>query len=177
MAEEIIRDIEDQEEEVQSPEEVLRDLKENSVPKTEYDKLQTKYNKLFRDVAEGRAAQSEEEESRPTAAEAKKHAEELIKELGNADHMDPCQRAEKLCEIDDYYREYEGKSIFEASKAQTTLEAKETADSADNVRRLLDAAIEESEGDGPSFAAFIGRHLNGGEDTNNPSKSRIDRRI
>jgi hypothetical protein len=151
----------EQEQEVtKTPEEALQELKENTVPKEDYNKLEKKYNKLFSDVAGGKYAPGIDN-TEPTAEEKKKRTEDLMKNLADGKITGPVERTKALCEIDDYYRETQGKSIFEPSYGAPT---KDTEESADNLRDILDQALEKADGSDSVFVAAINQRLAGPDD-------------
>lgn len=151
---------EQEQEKNKTPEEALQELKENTVPKEDYNKLEKKYNKLFSDVAEGKYAPGIDH-TEPTPEEAKKRTEDLIKNLANGKIKGPVERTKALCEIDDYYRETQGKSIFEPSYGAPT---KDTEESADNLRDILDQALEAADGSDSVFVAKVNQRLAGPDD-------------
>lgn len=132
-----------------TPEEVLEDLKQNTVPKEDYDKLVAKYNKLFYDVATGKQIEGEQEDISQRELDA-------IKALQKKELHTPLEHIDALLTIDEAERQKGHRSIFLPSEGEPN---EATVDSADKVRALLIKARDQSEGSNEVTVAIIGNSL------------------
>ena len=132
-----------------TPEEILEDLKRNTVPKEDYEKLVGKYNKLFYDVANGRQIEGEQKDLHTSALEA-------IKRIQNKELHTPREHIDALLTIDADMRGRGQRSIFLPSEGEPN---EATVDSTDRVRALLQKALDQSDGSDEIAAAIIGNSL------------------
>ena len=139
-----------------SPEEVLVQMKENMVPKEEAQKWQSKYNELFRSVANGTFS-GEDKVPEKTEEEKKADFEGKIKRLGDCTNkMYPLDMFQTMLDIDDYLTSHGQRSGFAPSEGEITPEI-ET--SCEKTRDLLRTVIERSEGSNEVALAYLGNHL------------------
>ena len=139
-----------------SPEEVLVQMKENMVPKEEAQKWQSKYNELFRSVANGTFS-GEDKLPEKTEEEKKADFEGKIKRLGDSTNkMSPLDMFQTMLDIDDYLTSHGQRSGFAPSEGEITPEI-ET--SCEKTRDLLRTVIERSEGSNEVALAYLGNHL------------------
>ena len=139
-----------------SPEEVLVQMKENMVPKEEAQKWQSKYNELFRSVANGTFS-GEDKVPEKTEEEKKADFEGKIKRLGDSTNkMSPLDMFQTMLDIDDYLTSHGQRSGFAPSEGEITPEI-ET--SCEKTRDLLRTVIERSEGSNEVALAYLGNHL------------------
>ncbi len=136
------------EEIVPTPEEVLQDLQQNSVPREEAEAWKQKYFKLFRDVASGHRPEQE------TDHEAEFKA--AIKAVQQKEVHTPLEHINALLTVDDYMTEKGQRSIFLPSMGDVT---EDMVRSAERVRALLEKARDQSEGSNEVAVALIGNAL------------------
>lgn len=136
-------------EETQTPEEVLADLKANSVPKKDYEALQAKYNNLFRMKANGTFA---EETYEKTEAEKVKEFNENVMNIKNKKTTGSYEQMKSLVEIDDYYKEKTGKSIFAPSRGDLDDDGVKTCEA---LHDLLKNCVDISEGSNEVASAYF----------------------
>ena len=136
------------EEVIPTPEEVLQDLQQNSVPREEAEAWKQKYYKLFRDVASGHRPEQETDlESDFKAA---------IKSIQQKEAHTPLEHINALLTVDDYMTEKGQRSIFLPSMGDVT---EDMVRSAERVRALLEKARDQSEGSNEVAVALIGNAL------------------
>lgn len=137
-----------------SPEEVLRQMRENMVPREEAQEWENKYNKLFQSVANG-TFQKEEE---PLSEEDKRKAfEDNIKTMTGEASVKPLDFFKNLVDFDDYLLEHGERSCFAPSSG--TIDAA-IENSCEQVHNLLATVIEESNGNNEIALAVLGNYLN-----------------
>lgn len=136
------------EEVIPTPEEVLQDLQQNSVPKEEAEAWKQKYFKLFRDVASGNRPEPE--------ADHKADFDAAVKAIKQKEAHTPLEHIDALLKIDDYVTEQGQRSIFLPSIGDVN---EETSRSAERVRALLEKARDQSEGSNEVAIAIIGNAL------------------
>ena len=137
-----------------SPEEVLKQMRENMVPREEAQEWENKYNKLFQSVANG-TFQKEEE---PLSEEDKRKAfEENVKTMTGEASVKPLDFFQNLVDFDDYLLEHGERSCFAPSSG--TIDAA-IENSCEQVHSLLTTVIEESHGNNEIALAVLGNYLN-----------------
>lgn len=137
-----------------SPEEVLKQMRENMVPREEAQEWENKYNKLFQSVANG-TFQKEEE---PLSEEDKRKAlEENVKTMTGEASVKPLDFFQNLVDFDDYLLEHGERSCFAPSSG--TIDAA-IENSCEQVHNLLTTVIEESHGNNEIALAVLGNYLN-----------------
>ena len=137
-----------------STEEVLRQMRENMVPREEAQEWENKYNKLFQSVANG-TFQKEEE---PLSEEDKRKAfEDNIKTMTGEASVKPLDFFKNLVDFDDYLLEHGERSCFAPSSG--TIDAA-IENSCEQVHNLLATVIEESNGNNEIALAVLGNYLN-----------------
>lgn len=146
--------MEDQENVVmQTPEEMVEELRATMVPKEELEAMTNKYNNLFKNYIQG--SKNSEENS----AKVDKEAEyiEAIKFLGDKSKPKTnLQHAEALLKIRDYRMEKGEQDIF---LAQSGTPSQEDVQSAENVAELMEDAIVFANGSDDVFRAYLNEHL------------------
>lgn len=139
--------------EIETPEDILKDLKENSVPKEKYDELSQKYNKLFKDVAE-RTFTSEKQEPEKSEEEQRKEYERNIKLIGGQNNqVSDIEHARALLAIRDYRLAHGLGELF--------------PDEPETMTEILKESIETADGNNEIFLASIGQYLKDGVAQNN----------
>lgn len=136
------------EEVIPTPEEVLQDLQQNSVPKEEMEAWKNKYFKLFRDVAEGKRPEPE--------TDHKAEFDAAVKAIKLKEAHTPLEHIDALLKVDDYVTEQGQRSIFLPSQGDVD---EATSRSAERVRALLEKARDQSEGSNEVAVAIIGNAL------------------
>ena len=133
-----------------TPEEILEDLKANTIPKEEYDKLLSRYNKLFYDVANDRRTEEAEKTSKRDLAAA------AIRGIQKKELHTPLEHIDALLKVDDFMLENGQRSIFLPSEGEPN---EATVESANKVRELLKKVKLQSEGSNEVATALIGNSL------------------
>lgn len=138
-----------------SPEEILAEMKANMVPKEKLEEAESKYRKLFKEVANGVQHFGEEE---PVKTEKEKYEDfkEGIVMLNDHKMSKPVQHFAKLLEIDDYQREHGKRSIFEPSIGDRT---EDVISSADKAREVIQYALDNCNGSDEIFTAQLQNSL------------------
>ena len=143
-------------EQVPTPEQVLVEMRENMVPKEEAQKWQTKYNELFRSVANG-SFSGEDKPQEKSEEEKKADFEATVKRLGNASNKaTPLELFQAMLDVDDYLTSHGQRSGFAPSEGEITPEIE---NSCEKTRELLESVIEQSEGSNEVALAYLGNHL------------------
>lgn len=147
-------------EETKTPEEVLKDLKKNTVPKEQFEELQKRYNKLYSDTANGLFAENEEEESKPDEAELKKQFEETIRQMNAHEVRGSYQQMRNLLAIDDYRRAHGERSAFAPSRGELS-----TADenACDSMHDILKYCVDNCGGSDEVASAMFANSLSYGK--------------
>ena len=154
MTNENEKNIPNEEDSSLSPEEVLKKMRENMVPREEAQEWENKYNKLFQSVANG-TFQKEEE---PLSEEDKRKAfEENVKTMTGEASVKPLDFFQNLVDFDDYLLEHGERSCFAPSSG--TIDAA-IENSCEQVHNLLTTVIEESHGNNEIALAVLGNYLN-----------------
>ena len=154
MTNENEKNIPNEEDSSLSPEEVLKQMRENMVPREEAQEWENKYNKLFQSVANG-TFQKEEE---PLSEEDKRKAlEENVKTMTGEASVKPLDFFQNLVDFDDYLLEHGERSCFAPSSG--TIDAA-IENSCEQVHDLLTTVIEESHGNNEIALAVLGNYLN-----------------
>ena len=139
-----------------SPEEVLVKMKENLVPKEEAQKWQSKYNELFRSVANGTFS-GEDKVPEKTEEELKAEFDSNIKTLTDTSKsIRPLDMFQKMLEVDDYLTSHGGRSCFAPSTGDI---APEIDASCTKMRSLLESVIAQADGSDEIALAYLGNHL------------------
>ena len=136
------------EENVPTPEEVLQELQQNSVPKEEAEAWKQKYFKLFRDVANGNRPEPEADHEADFNA--------AVKAISQKEAHTPLEHIDALLTVDDYETEKGHRSIFLPSQGDID---ESMIRSAERVRALLEKARDQSEGSNEVAVAIIGNAL------------------
>jgi len=131
---------------VPTPEEVLVDMRQNYVPKSELENVQRKYNELFSQVANGFTP---EEEEKPLTDEQKKQQfEENIRAFKECKEEGLCEQVKRSLAIDDYWMETHGESSY----------GKEDGEA---MRQILSTAVERADGNDKVCAELISQQISG----------------
>ena len=142
------------EQEQKTPEQILAEMKENMVPKEEAEKWQSKYNELFRNVANGTFTK----EDKPISEEDKRKAFEAnVREMTGESSVKPLDFFKNLVDFDDYLIEHGERSCFAPSSG--TIDAA-IENSCQQVHDLLTTVIDESQGNNEIALAVLGNYLN-----------------
>ena len=139
-----------------SPEEVLVQMKENMVPKEEAQKWQSKYNELFRSVANGTFS-GEDKVPEKTEEELKAEFDSNIKTLTDTSKsIRPLDMFQKMLEVDDYLTSHGERSCFAPSTGDIT---PEIDTSCKKMHSLLESVIAQADGSDEIALAYLGNHL------------------
>ncbi len=141
-------------EQEQTPEQVLLEMRETMVPREEAEKWQSKYNELFRNVANGTFTK----EDKPLSEEDKRKALEAnVKQMTGESSVKPLDFFKNLVDFDDYLLEHGERSCFAPSSG--TIDAA-IENSCQQVHDLLTTVIDESQGNNEIALAVLGNYLN-----------------
>ena len=139
-----------------SPEEVLVQMKENMVPKEEAQKWQSKYNELFRSVANGTFS-GEDKVPEKTEEEKKAEFDSNIKILTDTSKsLRPLDMFQKMLDVDNYLTSHGGRSCFAPSTGDITPEIDA---SCTKMHDLLESVIAQADGSDEIALAYLGNHL------------------
>lgn len=144
-------------EQVPTPEQVLVEMRETMVPKEEAQKWQTKYNELFRSVANG-SFSGEDTPAPKTEAELKADYEANLKALADTSKsMRPLEMFQRMLDVDDYCINHGERSAFAPSTGEY---GQDIANSCDKMHSLLESVIAQADGSDDVALAYLGNHLN-----------------
>ena len=153
-----------------SPEEVLVQMKENMVPKEEAQKWQSKYNELFRSVANGTFS-GEDKVPEKTEEELKAEFDSNIKTLTDTSKsIRPLDMFQKMLEVDDYLTSHGERSCFAPSTGDIT---PEIDTSCKKMHSLLESVIAQADGSDEVALAYLGNHLSEPVGMSRPNTRRI----
>lgn len=142
-------------EQVPTPEQVLVEMREKMVPREEADKWQSKYNELFRSVANGTF--SGEDKVEKTEDELKAEFDSNIKRLTDTSKsLRPLEMFQKMLDVDDYLTSHGERSCFAPSTGDITPEIDA---SCTKMRDLLESVIAQADGSDEVALAYLGNHL------------------
>lgn len=129
--------------------EALKKMRENTVPKAEYDKLKADNKKLLDAFVNGEDLEKPEEK--------KKTEDELLKSIYEAkgSNMELAQDIVELYDI----KKAQGKNIFVGSRYSNTVEQNAAEADAEEAVQYLRNALEQSDGDPAVFQAMFGSKL------------------
>lgn len=140
---------------VPTPEQVLVEMRETMVPREEADKWQTKYNELFRSVANGTF--SGEDKVEKTEDELKAEFDSNIKRLTDTSKsLKPLEMFQKMLDVDDYLTSHGERSCFAPSTGDITPEIDA---SCTKMHDLLESVIAQADGSDEVALAYLGNHL------------------
>ena len=123
----------------------INNLRQNSVPRTDYDKLKAENQQLLDSLVNGTEIEVPEEEKRPLA--------DLRKELFAKDaDFSNLEYAERVLELRDRVLEEEGVDVFVAQNTEDPQGAKE---SAERVANTLRECIQRANGNSNIFTAEL----------------------
>lgn len=132
--------------------EALKEMKENYIKKTEYEKIRKDRDKLIEMVKEGETIKAEPVEAEPTV-------EELRKELfsGTLDNLTYAEKALQLrAKLIEEHGEGADPFVPEGLKTNFTKEDKEKAEA---LAEVLQQCIDEAEGDPGVFQAKLNNRI------------------
>ena len=139
-----------------SPEEVLVQTKENMVRKEEAQKWQSKYNELFRSVANGTFS-GEDKVPEKTEEESKAEFDSNIKTLTDTSKsIRPLDMFQKMLDVDNYLTSHGERSCFAPSTGDITPEIDA---SCTKMHSLLESVIAQADGSDEIALAYLGNHL------------------
>ena len=142
-------------EQVPTPEQVLVEMRETMVPREEADRWQTKYNELFRSVANGTF--SGEDKVEKTEDELKAEFDSNIKRLTDTSKsLRPLDMFQLMLDVDDYLTSHGERSCFAPSTGDITPEIDA---SCTKMHDLLESVIAQADGSDEVALAYLGNHL------------------
>lgn len=144
-----------QEEYVPTPEEVLIEMKQNTVSKSDYDQVVNKYNDLFRRIANGEMT-NEQEQPSVSEEELTKHFEDTIRRFKSRQISGTLDSIEGLLEVDDYCLRHGQRSCFLPTIGEIT---DELQNSRDNTRAMLEYVRDNADGDDELASSLLSKSL------------------
>lgn len=153
MAEEI----NNTEEKIMTPEEVLVTMQQNTVPKSEYEEMRDKYYKLFQSVANGGTLG--EEKKVETEEDKAKRFNESVKAIATKEKHGTVAQFNNLIEMHDYLTSHGKRSCFAPSKGEVT-DADE--DAYQNLRDLMEESVNASNGDDTACSTYFASRISYG---------------
>lgn len=144
------------EEKVLTPEEILVEMEKNTVPKSEYDELEQRYNKLFQQRANGLVLP--EEEKPKSEEELKAEFVNVVKDFKNHDNHGTIAHMKSLLAADDYLTSHGRRSLFAPSEQEIN---SDTQAFVSDLHDLISDAIEVGDGDNDMAATYFAKHLTG----------------
>lgn len=140
---------------VPTPEQVLVEMRETMVPREEADKWQSKYNELFRSVANGTF--SGEDKVEKTEDELKAEFDGNVKRLTDTSKsLRPLDMFQLMLDVDDYLTSHGERSCFAPSTGDITPEIDA---SCTKMHDLLESVIAQADGSNEVALAYLGNHL------------------
>lgn len=150
-------EINNQEEKVMTPEEVLVTMQKNTVPKSDYEEMRDKYYKLFQSVANGGTLG--EEQKAETEEDKAKRFNESVKAIATKEKHGTVAQFNNLIEMHDYLTSHGKRSCFAPSKGEVT-DADE--DAYQNLRDLMEESVNASNGDDTACSTYFASRISYG---------------
>jgi hypothetical protein len=129
--------------------EALKKMRENTVPKADYEKLKADNKKLLDAFVNGEDLEKPEEK--------KKTEDELLKSIYEAKGSN-MELAQDIVELYDM-KKAQGKNIFVGSRYSNTVEQNAAEADAEEAVQYLRNALEQSDGDPTVFQAMFGSKI------------------
>lgn len=129
--------------------EALKKMRENTVPKADYEKLKADNKKLLEAFVNGEDLEKPEDK--------KKTEDELLKSIYEAKGSN-MELAQDIVELYDM-KKAQGKNIFVGSRYSNTVEQNAAEADAEEAVQYLRNALEQSDGDPTVFQAMFGSKL------------------
>ena len=133
----------------------VTELKNNTVPKADFDKLQNQYNHLFGEYIKGKKDDNDFIKE-PTEEDLKKQYLKNCEELANDKHMSNIEKAKRYLSIRDYRLSQGLGDIFLPQAGQPS---QDDVEKAENQAILMQDAISQSEDSDLRYNAYITDHL------------------
>lgn len=134
-----------------TPEEIISELKENTVPKNKYEELEKRHNKMMAEWANGKNLSETEEKPVPIGQQR----EELFGNKRNKD-MTNLEFWERSLKLRKSVMEETGQDIFVAENVATA----ESYESAEKVADVVQQCIDAAKGDSNVFTNELQRRTN-----------------
>ena len=150
-------EINNQEEKVMTPEEVLVAMQQNTVPKSEYEEMRDKYYKLFQSVANGGTLG--EEKKVETEEDKAKRFSESVKAIATKEKHGTVAQFNNLIEMHDYLTSHGKRSCFAPSKGEIK-DADE--DQFQALRDLMEESVNASNGDDTACSTYFASRISYG---------------
>lgn len=150
-------ELNNQEEKVMTPEEVLVTMQKNTVPKSDYEEMRDKYYKLFQSVANGGTLG--EEQKAETEEDKAKRFNESVKAIATKEKHGTVAQFNNLIEMHDYLTSHGKRSCFAPSKGEVT-DADE--DAYQNLRDLMEESVNASNGDDTACSTYFASRISYG---------------
>lgn len=146
--------------------ETIKHLKENSVPKEEYDKLRGEHKKLLSSYLNGDNYESQEEEEKEEEEPVKRSKEEILKSINENlaevftedNHLSNLENAKAIIKYHDDYMELTGTDPFANQGSQYETSSQDKI-SPQKTYDYLKQCVEESGGDERAFDVAFQRGL------------------
>lgn len=153
MAEEVKKETESTEVVKDDAVDIIKNLKETTVSKDMYNKLQADHNKLLKALAEGQQL-APQALPKPTEEQLKKQYEDNCRYLAENGRKvrSNLQHAKKLIEIEDYRKSHDMPSMFLPQKGTPTADDVAAAEMQESIIRY---AIEECQDSEKRYNAII----------------------
>ena len=150
-------EINNQEENVMTPEEVLVEMQKNTVPKSEYEEMRDKYYKLFQSVANGGTLG--EEKKVETEEDKAKRFNESVKSIATKEKHGTVAQFNNLIEMHEYLTSHGKRSCFAPSKGEIN-DADE--DQFQALRDLMEESVNASNGDDTACSTYFASRISYG---------------
>ena len=145
-----------QEEKVLTPEEILVEMEKNTVPKSEYDELEQRFNKLFQQRANGLVLP--EEDKPKSEEELKAEFVDVVKDFKNHENHGTIAHMKGVLAADDYLTSHGHRSLFAPSEQEIN---SDTQAFVSDLHDLISDSIEVGDGDNDMAATYFAKHLTG----------------
>ena len=145
-----------QEEKVLTPEEILVEMEKNTVPKSEYDELEQRFNKLFQQRANGLVLP--EEDKPKSEEELKAEFVNVVKDFKNHENHGTIAHMKSILAADDYLTSHGHRSLFAPSEQEINAD---TQTFVSDLHDLISDSIEVGDGDNDMAATYFAKHLTG----------------
>ena len=145
-----------QEEKVLTPEEILVEMEKNTVPKSEYDELEQRFNKLFQQRANGLVLP--EEDKPESEEELRAECVNVVKDFKNHENHGTIAHMKSMLAADDYLTSHGHRSLFAPSEQEIN---SDTQAFVSDLHDLISDAIEVGDGDNDMAATYFAKHLTG----------------
>lgn len=139
-----------------TPEEMLKNLMRNSVPKEQYDQLLKEHNEFFAAVANGQYSRSGEPGKQVTEDDKQQEFYRAIDKIYNRKFKGSVEFMENALVIDNYLREHGQRSAFAPSRGEISTEIESQTE---DFNQVLKDSLEAADGDDTLCSVYFAKMI------------------